>query len=107
MPYRYSTNTNPGHNKFYLVEWSETKGIWRRCWGRIGDEGTLKEHRVSDAKAAKKEAEKVFRQKISKGYIEQKDIPDTAKPKTPIDGTQERKVEKTNKAMFDGGRTLL
>jgi hypothetical protein len=61
---RVFTNTEDGHNKVWRIL-QTSPGTWEAHWGKIG--GTLQ----GPKKYTTEEVEKVIRQKLNKGYVEE------------------------------------
>lgn len=60
-------NTEPGHNKFYVVRVSGREVI--TSWGRIGATGQSKTQPLANGAAALKAGNKTLREKLNKGYV--------------------------------------
>ncbi len=65
---RYFESTEDGASKFWEV-WMEADTVSTR-WGKIGSDGQTKTKEFADAAKAKKEYEKLLKEKTDKGYVE-------------------------------------
>ena len=65
---RYFKSTVDGASKFWEV-WMEADTVSTR-WGKIGSDGQTKTKEFADAAKAKKEYEKLLKEKTDKGYVE-------------------------------------
>lgn len=77
---RYLTYKDDKSNKFWQIEKKDTSLVI--TFGKIGSKGTTKEANYWDEKDCLKEAEKLIKEKLKKGYEEENDKKPDLTPKT-------------------------
>lgn len=87
------------NNKFYIIQLLESEAnkgnyfVWTR-WGRVGHDGQFAMQKSANLDQAKKDYEKKYREKVSKGYTEIEISYDEDEPKA---GTKKGKYDEEEK----------